>query len=257
MEPSNKNIELIRPEILNYAGNIQAWFTCKNAEFGAKNQTVPGLNFGFNTNERKEIVEQHREELLSALNIDAEKIAYAEQVHGNKIKVVTKGGIYKGVDALLTKTPGLALAIQVADCAAILLADSERGIIAAVHAGWRGASDDILPKAIRQMKSLGARTSNLRVFISPCISQPNFEVGREVAVKFPADFVDYENYKKPHVNLKGFLNMQLLEMGVSSDHIEIHQGCTAEESEKYYSYRREQQQSGRMLGLIRISNSKL
>jgi YfiH family protein len=254
MEPSDKKIELIRPEILNYAGSIQAWFTCKNAEFGAKNQTVPGLNFGFNTNEQKEIVEQHREELLSALNIDAEKIAYAEQVHGNKIKVVTKGGIYKGVDALLTKTPGLALAIQVADCAAILLADSERGVIAAVHAGWRGAAGNILPNTLKKMKSVGAQASNLRAFISPCISQAHFEVGAEVAEKFPAEFVDYQNYSKPHVDLKSILNRQLLEQGLKKENIEVHEGCTVDNSKQFYSYRREQQQSGRMLGLIRLDN---
>lgn len=254
MKSSENKLELIRPETVNYAGNIQAWFTCKNAGYGEQKQNIPGLNFGFNTSERMEIVEKHRKNLLSVLDIDPQKIAYAEQMHSSEVKVVTKGGTHEGIDALVTQIPGLTLAIQVADCAAILLADPERGIIAAVHAGWRGATGDILPKAIRKMKSLGAETSNLRVFISPCISQQNFEVGSEVAEKFPAEFVDYQNYKKPHVDLKGFLKRQLLEHGLKEESIDVHKGCTVANVRRFYSYRREHQESGRMLGLIRLCN---
>ena len=254
MKPSENKLEMIRPKKVNYAGNIQTWFTCKNAEHEVQNQKIPGLNFGFNTNERKEVVEKHRKNLMSVLDINPQKIAYAEQVHGSNIKEVTEGGIYKEVDALITKTSGLALAIQVADCAAILLADSEKGIIAAVHAGWRGAAGNILPKTLKKMKSLGAQPSHLKAFISPCISQAHFEVGAEVAEKFPAEFVDYQNYSKPHVDLKGFLNRQLLEQGLKKENVEVHGGCTVDNSQQFYSYRREQQQSGRMLGMIRLDN---
>ncbi|MGK7391433.1 MAG: laccase domain-containing protein, partial [Candidatus Cyclobacteriaceae bacterium M2_1C_046] len=115
MKLSNKKLELIRPEILNTDDRIQAWFTCKNAGLNESSQHISGLNLGFNTNENKDIVKQHRKSLLSELDIKPQHIAYAEQVHGSKVKVVKKGDTYDGVDALITQTPGLTLAIQVAD----------------------------------------------------------------------------------------------------------------------------------------------
>lgn len=243
--------ELIRPEIFKKSERVQAWFTCKNAAYYGNEQRVPGLNLGFNTNEKEGVVARHRKDLLSVLGIDEKEIAYAEQVHGNEVLIVEEGGTYQGVDALVTQAPGLTLAIQVADCASVILADSEQGIVAAVHAGWRGAAGDILPKAISKMIALGAQASHIHAFISPCISQHNFEVGPEVAEKFPEEFVDYQSYKKPHVDLKGFLRGQLLEQGLNNVSIEVHEGCTVNDSRQFYSYRREQQESGRMLGLIR------
>lgn len=243
--------ELIQPEIFKKSECVQAWFTCKNVAYYSNEQRVPGLNLGFNTNEQESVVAQHRRDLLSVLGIDEKEIAYAEQVHGNEVLVVEEDGTFQGVDALVTKAPGLTLAIQVADCAAVLLADSRQGIVAAVHAGWRGAAGDILPKAIRKMILLGAQASHIQAFISPCISKYNFEVGPEVAEKFPAEFVDFQSYKKPHVDLKGFLNRQLLEQGLKNEDIEVHKGCTVDDPQRFYSYRREQQQSGRMLGLIK------
>ena len=251
MKLSNKQLELIRPEVLNRSDRIQAWFTCKNAAYFGTEQQVPGLNLGFNTNEQESVVAQHRRDLLSVLKLDENKIAYAEQVHGNEVRIVEEGGTFQGVDALVSQIPGLTLAIQVADCAAVLLADSRQGIVAAVHAGWRGAAGDILPKTISKMAALGAQPSQIHSFISPCISQQNFEVGPEVAEKFPAEFIDYQSYQKPHVDLKGFLNHQLLEQGLKKEAIEVHEGCTVDDAKQFYSYRREQQQSGRMLGLIR------
>lgn len=245
---------MIQPNILNGSESVQAWFTCKNADYNRVNQHIPGLNIGFNTDEKEEIVEQNRKDLLSKLKIDERDMAYAGQVHGNRVQVVTDGGTYADTDALITQIPGLALAIQVADCAAILLADDSKNIIAAVHAGWRGAAGDILPNAIKKMMALGAEAKNMKAFISPCISQHNFEVGSEVAEKFPAEFVDLQSYKKPHVDLKGFLRHQLVAQGLNKEGIEVHKGCTVADSQRFYSYRREQQQSGRMLGLIRLYN---
>lgn len=251
MKPSQIELDIIEPEILNESNGIEAWFSCKNIQPGLEEHFIKGLNLGFNTNEKAEIVEQNRSLLLSSLGIDAEWIAYAGQVHGNRVQVVAQGGTYGETDALVTQVPGLTLAIQVADCAAVLLADAQKKIVAAVHAGWRGAAGDILPGTITKMHSLGAAVKDIKAFVSPCISQQNFEVGNEVADQFPDNFVDYQSYKKPHIDLKSFLEHQLRKMGISKENIQIHEGCTVAEEQRYYSYRREQQNSGRMLAAIR------
>lgn len=252
MKLSNMNLDTIKPESLNQLKGIHAWFTCKNSGWKIDNQEVPGLNLGFNTGERREVIESHRNSLVGFLNIQESDIAYADQVHGTRVQTVSEGGTYGDTDALVTQVPGLALAIQVADCAAVLLADEKQKVIAAVHAGWRGAAGGILPAAINRMIELGARAENIKAFVSPCISQKHFEVGHEVAEQFPEQFVDYESYKKPHVDLKAFLNYQMQEMGFPDTSIEIHKGCTVAEVERFYSYRREQKQSGRMLGIIQL-----
>ncbi len=231
---------------------MEAFFTLKNEEKMVGKGFIPGLNLGFNTGGSAPVVAENRSRLLSQEGIAPDWIAYADQVHGTRVRAVTEGGTYGETDGLVTQIPDLALAIQVADCAAVLMADPAARVIGAVHAGWRGAAGDILPKAIDLMKELGASTGNMRAFISPCISFKNFEVGPEVAELFPEDFVDYSRYEKPHIDLKGFLEQQLAGAGVERDHIEVHEGCTVEQGDKYYSYRREKERSGRMLGVIRM-----
>lgn len=252
-----KNLEtdfsLIKPKSLDENEKVKAWFSLKNEQYNSEGSSIPGLNLGFNTSEKKEGVTQNRSALLSTLNIDKEWIAYAGQVHSNRIQVVSQGGTFPSTDGLVTKVPGLTLAIQVADCAAVLLWDSSAKIIAALHAGWRGAAGNIVPKGIEVMTAQGADPENMHAFVSPCLSVENFEVGQEVAEQFPDEQVDYQNFEKPHVNLKSFIKQQMLAQGVLKENIEVHPECTVNQDEKYYSYRREGKQSGRMMALIQIT----
>lgn len=253
MKSSETKLEWIEPQMSSHSGTVDAWFTRKNADCVNSRRRIPGLNLGSNTGEDVQTVQQNRSLLLADLDIDSQWIAYAGQVHGNRVQVVSQGGTYPGTDALVTQIPGLALAIQVADCAAVLMADAGNKVTAAVHAGWRGAAGDILPKTIEKMQDLGAEVRQVRAFISPCISIEHFEVGKEVAEQFPDRFVDYENYQKPHVDLKGFLKNQMQKMGMKEEYLEVHRDCTVADERHYYSYRREQDRSGRMMGIIRLN----
>ena len=252
MKGLKTEFSLIQPQALPKSGEIRAWFTLKNEKYGRLNRSIPGLNLGFQTPEDKEQVAQNRLALLSSLNLDQDRVAYGDQVHSNRIRTISEPGTYPSTDGLITQIRGLTLGIQVADCAAVLLWDTNHRIIAALHAGWRGAVGEIVMAGVKQMSDLGADPGQIRAFVSPCLSVRNFEVGTEVADQFPAEFVDYEHYEKPHVNLKGFLKHQLLQVGLKDLHIEIHPGCTIEDEHNYYSFRREGQQSGRMMGLISL-----
>lgn len=253
MKEFQTEFSLITPSFLKDEEKVQALFTLKNSEFGLADSRIPGLNFGFNTAETKELVTANRLTLLSQLQLDPEWVAYADQVHSNRIQVVNNGGTYPSTDGFITQIPGLTLAIQVADCAAVLLWDSTNNVIAALHAGWRGAAGDIVPKGVEKMIEQGADSSKLKAWVSPCISLKNFEVGIEVADQFPDEFVDYERYAKPHINLKVFLKSQMTEAGIPENHIEVSDKCTVDDVENFYSYRREGKQSGRMLALIQIA----
>lgn len=253
MKKLRTELSVIEPELVKSDEGIRAWFTLKNREFGLKKNKIPGLNLAFNTSEQKGVVAQNRLALLESLQIDPDWVAYADQVHSNRIQVVTQGGTYPATDGLITQIPGLTLSIQVADCAAVLLWDSTNKVIGALHAGWRGAVGDIVPKGIEMMIGQGANPQNIKAFVSPCLSLKNFEVGQEVAEQFPARFVDYESFRKPHVDLKKFLRHQMEVSDILTSNIEIRKECTIEQEEDFYSYRREGEKSGRMMGLIQIA----
>lgn len=244
-------IKYLTPEILNDDDRIAAYFSLRNQGNIHTDREIPGLNLGLNTDESPSVVWQNREELLKALGIESSKIAYAKQVHETHVEVVEEGGTFDKTDALVSNTPGMALAIQVADCAAVLMADADNKVIGAAHAGWRGAVAGIVSKTIASMKELGAETDKIKVFISPCISLKNFEVGDEVAEKFPKELVDRTNYRKAHVDLKRYIEMELQQNEIASTQIQTDPECTIDNSD-LYSYRRQKQKSGRMMGIIQL-----
>lgn len=263
MNSSVPDIDLIRPgwAAAGQAGDspgdagVLACFTARNPDWGegGEDSGIPGLNLGLNTADLPGRVHRNRGRLFEVLGVDPDWVALAGQVHGTRVRSVTAGGTYAGTDGLVTRVPGLALGIQVADCAAVLLWDPSARVAGAVHAGWRGAAGGILPRALEVMEGEGASAENLYAFISPCLSQDRFEVGEEVAVQFPDAFVDRRSHAKPHLDLKGFLRGQLTGAGVDPARVEVHPGCTLS-GERYYSWRRQGEGSGRMMGLIRMAS---
>ena len=249
---NNSKLEFIRPESLNTA-RILSWFSYKNSEYKYPESEIPGLNVGFNSKENQESILGNVHALCDELGIQRSKLALAHQVHGADVQVVEKGGVYESTDGFVTKTPGIGLGIQVADCGAVLLGDFEHQIIGACHAGWRGAVGGIVPHTLDKMMELGADPKTIHAFISPCLAMHNFEVGEEVAEQFPDHLVDRQNYPKPHVDLSGLLINQLLEQGISKDHIEADGRCTIDHADLFYSYRREKDKSGRMLAVIKLN----
>ncbi len=244
-------MKLIRPSVFSDLSGIVAAFTESNRPEDPNEKSDRGIDFGLQTASGKTEIESNYKQLLSELEITAGSIALANQVHGSTIKVVDKPGINQKTDGLITTTKGLTLGIQVADCAAVLIADEDQQIIGAFHAGWRGAVANIIPKGIKKMEELGGQISNFKAYISPCISKQMFEVGDEVAIQFPEKFVDRLTYKKPHIDLKGFLKDQMEKVGIPTSSIEISPDCTMQEL-RFFSYRREREKAGRMLGLISL-----
>ena len=89
-------------------------------------------------------------------------------------------------DAMVTATPGIALGILAADCAPVLFADGEAGVIGAAHAGWKGALGGITDATLAAMEALGAQRERIAAAIGPCISKANYEVGDEFRARFVA-----------------------------------------------------------------------
>ncbi len=160
-----------------------------------------------------------------------------EQVHKDVLAWVDKStrGLVRGVDALATKEIGVTLGVYTADCVPILLADERSGIVATVHAGWRGTALEIARKAVDGLK---IRPTQLQVGIGPAICPKCFEVGDEVARQFSDHLVRASDDERG----KFFVDLwqanvdQLVEAGVKRANIEIINRCTLEE-DSLYSFR--------------------
>lgn len=173
-------------------------------------------------------------------------VAFTEQVHKADVATVSQPGSVPAHDGMVTATPGLLLATVAADCALVLLADPEAGVVGACHAGWRGAVGGIVGETVGAMRRLGAE--RLTGYVAPCISAPAFEVGEEVAAEFDPAFVERGFGPKPHVDLRAAVAAQLAEAGVEA--VEVASGCTVREPDRFYSYRGQAGTPGRMFGLI-------
>lgn len=245
-------IDIYCPMIFNESGHINAGFSLASKNAVNKDGTIAGLNTGENTAAPKEEIDRNLQVLAKQAGFSRDKLVMGKQVHGSDVLVTDLPGFYEGYDGYVTRKTGIVLGIKVADCAALLFADEQNRIIGAAHAGWKGAAAGIIPNTLREMIKLGAAAEQIKVYVSPCISLQNFEVGEEVAVLFPDEVVDRESYQKPHVDLKEFIRRQLAEEGIDPGNTEIDNRCTLSDTQ-FYSYRRERGRAGRMLGFITIN----
>lgn len=138
--------------------------------------------------------------------IAAEKIFIPCQTHS--ARVASPGEPLDNCDALVTDRPGILLAVRTADCLPLLMADPIAGVIAAVHCGWRGTAAGIAAHTLNRMVQLGASPRRIVAAAGPHICQHCFEVGDEVATRFPAEAV-IGGYAKPHISLLDAVSLQL------------------------------------------------
>lgn len=180
-----------------------------------------------------------------------EAVAGAGQVHGNSVATVRAGGHVPAHDGLVTDRAGLLLTVLSADCALVLLADTEAGVVGACHAGWRGTVADVVGQTVAAMVAIGAEPARLRAYVGPCISAEAFEVGEEVAAQFEARHVVRQPaWPRPHVDLRGAVATRLRVAGVPEAQMEVDSACTASDLDRFYSYRAEGGTPGRLLGFI-------
>jgi YfiH family protein len=151
-------------------------------------------------------------------------------------------------DAIVSAEPGVAIGIRTADCVPILFADPETRIVACAHAGWRGTAANIAAATVDRMKALGADPKNIRAAIGPSIGPCCYEVSPETAAHFDRWQKPSTGEGKPHLDLPAINERQLLEAGVHR--IWTSGECTYCRADRYFSFRREKEQAGRMLSFV-------
>jgi purine-nucleoside/S-methyl-5'-thioadenosine phosphorylase / adenosine deaminase len=178
--------------------------------------------------------------------LSQEGMARLKQIHSASALAATQPGCAGEGDALLTGSPGLLLSVRTADCYPILLADTKNPAVAAVHAGWRGAADGIVVKTIAKMHAqFGTSPADIVAAIGPGIGACCYEVGAEVARLFGLEGAG-------RIDLATANRGQLIEAGVGETHIDALGGCTFCDAARFYSFRREKEQAGRMISYIGV-----
>lgn len=231
---------------------------------GVSTGAVAGLNCGLGSGDDPRAVEANRRLAADAM-LPGAPIASVYQIHSSTAVIVNQPaphGERPKADALVTDRPGLLLGVVTADCAPVLLADVEAGVIGAAHAGWRGAMAGVTDHAVAAMVSLGARVDRIAAAVGPCIARASYEVDHAFAERLLADdpgnerFVGEGPAGNPHFDLEAYVVARLAAAGVGR--IEASGLDTYALEGRFYSYRRATHRIeptyGRQLSLIGLAS---
>ena len=248
----NEEVEVVRSEIL---AGIPHGFMGRGG--GVSVGTVAGLNVGLGAEDDEAAVVENRRRAVDAV-LPGARLVTLYQVHSPVAVTATEPWPRDGrprADAMATDRPGLLLGIVTADCAPVLLADREAGVIGAAHAGWRGAQGGVLEAVVAEMARLGAQPVRIVAAIGPAIAQPSYEVDDAFRARFAAaDLALFAPGRPGHwqFDLAGYVAARLASAGVGR--VESLGLDTYADDGRFFSYRRATHRGeptyGRQISLI-------
>lgn len=251
--------------------NISHFTTTRHG--GVSKGPFASLNFGRHSGDDIRTVWDNFRILSEAIEIPLERIYVPSQVHGCRIVDINESFLnvskveqqaqIQGTDALITSISGVCVAVSTADCVPVLLYAPDKKVVASIHAGWRGTVQRIGAKAALYIKEqYGADLSLMLAGIGPSIDRDSFEVGEEVVdafckAKFDSSIINKRNIKaeKAHIDLWEANRLQLITVGLKSEHIEVSGISTFTYVDDFFSARRLGKDCGRMLSGIWIKKA--
>lgn len=217
---------------------------------GVSRAPYDALNLGRSTGDDPEAVAANRARVLQRAGLDPAALATAGQCHGTRVTEVFAPGHHPECDALVTRVTGVALAVTTADCMSLLY--SAPGVVAAVHSGWRGTADGMPVATLEAVCQLaGCAPDAVHVAIGPAIRGCCYEVGEDVASRFPAEAVRATS-GRPRLDLPTAAERMLRTAGVRAESLTDTGACTSCEPALYFSHRRDQGRTGRHWGLAAL-----
>jgi len=250
---------------------------------------MAALNLGFTDWDKRANVTANRAKFAAAIAAKQMPLVTLRQIHSDVIHVAAAPQEeMPKADALATRTPGLLLGVQTADCVPILLADTRQRVVAAIHAGWRGTLARIAVKALGRMRmEFETRPRDVVAALGPAIGRCCYEVGPEVAQAFAAQFPAAADWfdgpfdqlahgeeplwlpwltmmppghvpppPRVQLDLRAANHWQLADAGVPESKIAVNDLCTACRTDLLFSYRREGAKTGRMMAVIGMRGKK-
>lgn len=236
-------------------------------EGGVSEGIYAGLNVGRGSKDEPAHIEENRRRVAAQFGVGAEKLCTLYQVHSPDVVVLSSptSGEEKA-DAMVTTMPGLVLGILTADCAPVLFADAEAGVIGAAHAGWKGAYSGVLANTVQAMLKLGARRERIHATIGPCIAQASYEVGPEFIDNLEKQSSANKQFFQPNTkrrhaqfDLAGYVTQQLRVAGLQQ--ITALGMDTYADEDRFFSYRRTTHRSegdyGRQISAIMLRDRRV
>lgn len=228
---------------------------------GASSGIYAGLNCGPGSADQAEAIAMNRARVAVAMDVPPDRLLSLHQIHSIEVVTALSPGWAERprADAVVTRDPDIAISVLTADCAPVLFADAEAGVVGAAHAGWRGALGGVLEATVAAMVRLGAVPARIAAVVGPTISLRAYEVGPDFLDTFLAEDRDFARFfaggpaGRPHFDLPGFVLHQLREAGVgTADWIGA---CTYSDPDRFFSYRRTthagEPDYGRLISVIR------
>ena len=214
-------LQPITHPLLDKAGVRHGFFTRQG---GVSTGLYDSLNTGLGSADDPAAVAENRRRVAAHMGGLPDDLAACYQIHSSLVRVAEAG--WKGDrpegDATVTAAPGVICAVLTADCAPILLADPEAGVVGAAHAGWKGALDGVVHSTVAAMQALGAEPRRMVAVVGPCIAQASYEVGADFQDRFDHHdpgggrfFAPGATPAKRLFDLPGFVLWRLEQAGVS------------------------------------------
>lgn len=230
---------------------------------GVSGGELEGLNVGYGSGDDRAAIAENRRLAIAAVLPEAE-LATVHQVHGAAAVKAERPWPHDErphADAMVTDRPGLLLGILTADCAPVLLADADAGVVGAAHAGWRGALAGVTDSVIAAMEGLGARRERIAAAVGPCIGRSSYEVDEAFRGRFlgldPANerFFISGPASRPHFDLEAYVAARLQAAGIGT--VEALGLDTYADSGRFFSYRRATHRGeadyGRQIAMIAVA----
>lgn len=227
---------------------------------GVSEGVVAGLNVGLGSQDDRTAITENRRRAVEAV-LPGAKLVTLHQVHSPDTITVTApypDDARPHADALATVTPGLLLGVLTADCAPVLLADREAGVVGAAHAGWKGALGGVTDSVVAAMEGLGARRDRIAAAVGPCIARASYEVDEGFFRRFCEADPENERFfldgRAGHhqFDLEAYVGARLAAAGIG--HVELLGEDTYANPEAYFSFRRATHRGeadyGRQIALI-------
>ena len=228
---------------LRHPGVVHGFFTRAG---GVSEGIYSSLNTGLGSADLRPAVMENRARAARFLGIAPGNLATPYQVHGTEAVFVREAwgpGLGPKADAVVTNQPGLAVGVGAADCGPVLFADAVGGVVAAAHAGWKGALAGVLDSTIAAMERLGAERKRIVAVLGPTISARAYEVGPEFLARFTEAAAGNARYFRPSgreshafFDLPAYILDRLDRAGVGEAHDLGH--CTYSDEASFFSYRR-------------------
>lgn len=265
MKPHPLYDNLLLFDLLDRVDNIVHFTTTR--EGGVSDGAFSSFNMGNFSDDSPLNIIENREILARMFYMDISRFIIPHQTHGTKVLTIDKSFLnldhaaaietLYGVDATITGEKDIFLCATTADCVPVILYDRRQEIIAAIHAGWRGAVGRIVEKTVTEMeRQFGSSPGDMMAGIGPAIDVSHYEVGDEVVNRFHDEGFDLSDltlfrretsYSKYHIDLKEINRRELIRLGIPEDKIEKSPLCTFGREDLFFSARRQTVHSGRML----------